>query len=961
MTADKARISYDPTRHYRSVVAQQGRVTLEADTNEGSSIAGEALRLETIDIVGPAAAIKDGYLPGSGSGPGGISIAPGVFYLGGWRLALDAAVDLAQQPDWLNQPPLTITSGNVLVALLLNEQTVCAVEDQALREVALGGPDTAARTRLMQHFLRLKLEPKTCAAGAKLVAQDLATDGVTLDPATLQMMSQARLEVGFVPGPTSTDPCTPAAAGGYLGADNQLVRVTVTAYDATAKTGTLLWSWNNASILYRAAMAITGTTPDPFTLALTGTPVDGEHAPQLGQAVEILRSEASLGDGNFIAAPEGFVTTVAQAYNFDTGELVIADQLPPDYQSDTNPLFIRLWQAQVPFAAGQATALDNVSGITVTVTLPALPSLIALRPFWHFAVRPSTPVEVYPQRYREAPQPPDGPRQWIADLAVMTAKRSGGATLVEDCRVIFPPAAAGSGCCTLTLGPDDVAKRGGLQAVLDNLTAKNSGVSLLAGTYPLAAPLKLVAKHSDLILEACGGNVILVAKAADLSPFQPGLIQLAGASDVTLRGLTIQLPVVPLSPPADGIQTTGTQFSVGISVLNSPGLTVEDCTFQAPVPSAPVLGMGLAFVGPTSGLTVRRSTFVGGPFQPGSAFYGISVSVTSDTTNTSLDNAEFSGNLFRQLEAGILVYAQLGFVRCTENRVVACPTGIYLFDISAATIEVARDGLAASAQSVQMATLASAINAVLQAPAVATMASTMAQVMAGASPAPAPRAISEVARRVLVADITERGAQAWSAIAAMAANQPGGGTAGPVVTAPVGTGPVGTGPGGTTSPTAPAPTDALSRALDALQQISLAAELSLVDQIHPVVHLCGNDVSLAPVADQQSADGPGIAVIFPQGEDSATVLMTANRVLTGDARAVAGAVWYPAIAAVTGNIFAQTSDPLRGAAAPAFQMLSANDARVEVMANVIVGRAMISPARTAPAPSPDWSFLNTVR
>ena len=51
MTADRARVSFDPTRLYRSVVAQQGRVTLEADTNEAASIAGEALRLETIDFV----------------------------------------------------------------------------------------------------------------------------------------------------------------------------------------------------------------------------------------------------------------------------------------------------------------------------------------------------------------------------------------------------------------------------------------------------------------------------------------------------------------------------------------------------------------------------------------------------------------------------------------------------------------------------------------------------------------------------------------------------------------------------------------------------------------------------------------------------------------------------------------------------------------------------------------------
>jgi hypothetical protein len=964
MTADRARVGYDPTRQYRSVVTQQGRVTLEADTNEATSIAGEALRLETIDIVGPAAALKDGYLPGSGTGPGGVSIAPGVFYLGGWRLALDAAVGLSQQPDWLNQPPVSISTGNFLVALRLNEQTVCAVEDQALREVALGGPDTAARTRLMQHFLRLKLDTATCAAGATLVQQDLAADGVTLDPATVQIMSQARLQVGFVPGPASTDPCTPAAAGGYLGADNQLVRVTVTAYDPTAKTGTVLWGWNNASILYRAAMAITGTAPDPFTLMLTGTPVDGEHAPQLRQAVEILRSEASLGDGNFIAAPEGFVTTVAQAYNFDTGELRIADQLPPEYQSDTNPLFIRLWQAQVLFVAGQATALDDVSGVTVTVTLPALPSRIALRPFWYFALRPSTPVEVYPQRYREAPQPPDGPRQWIADLAVMAAQRSGGATLVEDCRVIFPPAVAGGRCCTLTLGPDDVAKRGGLQAVLESLTANNSGVSLLAGTYPLATPLKLVAKHSGLILEACGGQVILAANASDLTPFRPGLIQLAGASNITLRGLTIQMPVVPLTATPGSIQPGGSQLSVGISVLQSPGLRVEDCTLQAAVPTAPVSGMGLAFAGPTSGLTVRRSRFVGGAFPPGSSVFGIGVSATNDTPVTWLNNAEISGNLFQQLEGGILVFAHLGFVRCTENRVVECPIGIYFADsFLAATTQVARDGLAASAQSAQAAALSTAINTGLQAQTLATMTTTMAQVLAGTSQPPAPPAISEAAQRVLLADITNRGSQAWSAIAAVAAGQPSGGTAAPPVNVPVGNAPAGNATAAAhpiaAGPTAPtAPTDAISLALDAIQKISLAAELAAAIQVQPVVHVSGNDVSLT-VFDPNTG-GVGLAVAFSPNEESGTVLMTANRVSTADANSVAGAVFYPAAAAVTGNIFVQApgGSVFGGAAIPAFEMLSMNDAHVEAMANVIVGRAQITPARTAPAPSPDWSFLN---
>ena len=44
MGSDRARVSYDPNQHYRSVVMQQGRVTLEADWNENQAIFGEELR-----------------------------------------------------------------------------------------------------------------------------------------------------------------------------------------------------------------------------------------------------------------------------------------------------------------------------------------------------------------------------------------------------------------------------------------------------------------------------------------------------------------------------------------------------------------------------------------------------------------------------------------------------------------------------------------------------------------------------------------------------------------------------------------------------------------------------------------------------------------------------------------------------------------------------------------------------
>ena len=61
MGSDRARRSYNPSRQYRSVVQQQGRVVLEADLNEAQELSAEILRKEVIDIVGPYGTPDDGY------------------------------------------------------------------------------------------------------------------------------------------------------------------------------------------------------------------------------------------------------------------------------------------------------------------------------------------------------------------------------------------------------------------------------------------------------------------------------------------------------------------------------------------------------------------------------------------------------------------------------------------------------------------------------------------------------------------------------------------------------------------------------------------------------------------------------------------------------------------------------------------------------------------------------------
>jgi hypothetical protein len=734
--SDLARVTFDPTRKYRSVVAQQGRVTLEADVNEASMIASEALRLETIDLVGPAATPDDGYAVGIDS-DGDLSVGAGTFYLGGWRLTLDAPVKLAQQPDWLDQPGATLGGEISVVALLASEQSICAVEDVELREPALGGPDTAARTRLMQHFLMLPSRGRTCESAAATVSALLQADGVTLDPATDQLISSARLQVGFTPPTTPPDPCQPNATGGYLGPDNQLVRVTVVSFDPQKRGGVLAWGWNNASFLYRA-MAV-----GPNTLRLSPTPIDAEHSPRQGQAIEILQAQADLGDGDLIADPSGPMVVLDQAYDPDTNTIT----LPAGFTlpASRRPLFIRLWEATVPFTVATPVALDTTSGLTVAIDMTALPSHVAGLPFWRFAVRPNTPVLVYPRRYLEAPQPPDGPRQWLCDLAVV-AGADGRFEVLDDCRHTFPIGDGGT-CCAKTIAPQEAAG-GGLQAALDELAGSGpASLTLLPGVYELDTALTLTAEHAWLTLEGCSGGAVLKAAAGAALP--RGLMLMEGAPGVTLRGLVFELSTAPPGGPM-----------LGVLADACPQLTIEDCRFLFdPAEGAAVSGTGLLLTGDGSGLALRRNSFVYAPapvivlapapkakpaaaVAPAAQLFGV---VATGSEAAQFDDVEISGNLFASLAVAASFSTTLGLVRCRDNRVRGCAGGFWFvsagkalntvagaFDLSTNLTGLVPQAIVSTADLIQKAVTAAAAPAET-----ATKAKSAAKSRAKAAAAPA--------------------------------------------------------------------------------------------------------------------------------------------------------------------------------------------------------------------------------
>ena len=90
MSSDRARVSYEPSRHWRGVINQQGRVTLEADWNEARAIAAESERAQLVDVVGPSGTPDDGYRVDV-AGSGDLTIRQGTMYVGGERMTTAGA------------------------------------------------------------------------------------------------------------------------------------------------------------------------------------------------------------------------------------------------------------------------------------------------------------------------------------------------------------------------------------------------------------------------------------------------------------------------------------------------------------------------------------------------------------------------------------------------------------------------------------------------------------------------------------------------------------------------------------------------------------------------------------------------------------------------------------------------------------------------------------------------------
>ncbi|WP_329569373.1 DUF6519 domain-containing protein [Streptomyces sp. NBC_01361] len=286
MHADLSRLTFHPERHYSAVVAQQGRVQLDADANEQTAIQLHQARTVAADLIGryggprDAAGFRIEYVGGKHD-IDTLYIHGGRYYVDGILLDADRPAPGTPVPDeaaedaedgedtatppsywtYWDQPDAyrdaekpgdrlpSPAQSPFVVYLNVWERSVNAAEDPALREVALGAamPDTAARVKVVWQVLPLSLAALAIedADPSKEVVR-AAFDKWAQSQAAAAARLAARSER---PDHADEDPCLVRPDARYRGPENQLYRVEVHA-GGEAKDATFKWSRENGSVVF---------------------------------------------------------------------------------------------------------------------------------------------------------------------------------------------------------------------------------------------------------------------------------------------------------------------------------------------------------------------------------------------------------------------------------------------------------------------------------------------------------------------------------------------------------------------------------------------------------------------------------------------------------------------------------------------------------------------------------------
>jgi hypothetical protein len=257
-------------------------------------------------------------------------------------------VTYSTQPYVPSPPALFATKGSVELFLDVWERLITSVEDDSIREVALSGPDTAARTKVIW---QVKTTPGPALRRGAANQADAARNAASIAQEQ-QPVNRGLLRARVQPAAPSTDPCAISPTSHYRGPENQLYRVEIHDGGQLAATPTFKWSRENGSVVFGVVGPVaTGTGTVTVSLASLGR--DDRFGLTEGDWLE-------LQDDNLVLARAGLMAAVGpllQVQSIDKGarRVTLTGAAPAGFGGDPTlrPL-LRRWDQKAgdPAAGG---------------------------------------------------------------------------------------------------------------------------------------------------------------------------------------------------------------------------------------------------------------------------------------------------------------------------------------------------------------------------------------------------------------------------------------------------------------------------------------------------------------------------------------------------------------------------------------------------------------------------------
>jgi hypothetical protein len=251
MKGDFSRQTFAQGKHYSAVLLQQGRVQLDADWNESQAIHEHRNETMTRDVVGFSGAptVDPGFQIQVGQDGVSLLIGRGRYYVDGLLCENDANISYAAQPDLpgVRSAVEILRDSNVVFGLVYLEvwtRHLTALDDAAMRESALGGPDTTTRLKTVWQVKVLPVKtPASGVVGPETFFEEWAQ---LLTPPTGALSARAK------PVAASESLCIIPPSAGYRGLENQLYRVEIHkggVLGDPAKVPTFKWSRDNGTVV----------------------------------------------------------------------------------------------------------------------------------------------------------------------------------------------------------------------------------------------------------------------------------------------------------------------------------------------------------------------------------------------------------------------------------------------------------------------------------------------------------------------------------------------------------------------------------------------------------------------------------------------------------------------------------------------------------------------------------------